>query len=549
MNAFQKGSEMNEYNHSITDGNRSILENFEALTPSSEGKYRIYQLKQNGEDVQFKIDGTIMSVELKKPIPPGGQATMELDFKAQIPIVIRRMGRNNEEGISYSMAQWYPKICEYDREGWHADPYVGREFYGVWGDFDVKINAHKKLKIAGTGVLQNADEIGFGYDKPDTKLNRICKKKRTWHFVAKNVHDFVWAADEDYIHTTAMSDSGVKLHFFYDPKTAIAKSWEILPRYMQKAFDYLESRYGAYPYSDFSFIQAGDGGMEYPMATLIKGKRSERGLVGLASHELIHSWFYGVLGNNELLHPWMDEGFTVYAEILMMSEFFPNVDEYNIEYFNPFSNVAKNYVRSLWLGVEEPLSTHSNHYRSNMGYSLGAYSKGGLFLWQLESIIGREAMDKGWLVYYDKWKFKHPGPKDFIEVMEEVSGIELNWYLEQWVEDVQKINYVITSVGEEDGKTIALIHKKGQAAMPLDIELKLTNGEVFKYHIPLSSMQQSKTMDSAFGYFRTLSPWKENKDHYKMILPGHISEFQQLTIDPTGRLVDVVLEDNIWVRQ
>jgi aminopeptidase N len=184
-----------------------------------------------------------------------------------------------------------------------------------------------------------------------------------------------------------------------------------------------------------------------------------------------------------------------------------------------------------------------------MGYSLGAYSKGGLFLWQLESIIGREAMDKGWLVYYDKWKFKHPGPKDFIEVMEEVSGIELNWYLEQWVEDVQKINYVITSVGEEDGKTIALIHKKGQAAMPLDIELKLTNGEVFKYHIPLSSMQQSKTMDSAFGYFRTLSPWKENKDHYKMILPGHISEFQQLTIDPTGRLVDVVLEDNIWVRQ
>ncbi|MEO5648117.1 MAG: M1 family peptidase, partial [Chitinophagaceae bacterium] len=173
-NAFQPNSMMDvrsqELGKSMISGKQdwdSRIKNRIANLKANEiGSQKILSLKMNDVDQPFKYHETILEVLLIQPILPGVKVNLTMQFETQIPIQIRRSGRDNLEGVRYSMSQWYPKICEYDYEGWHPTPYVAREFYGVWGDYDVSININKNYKLAGSGVLQNAAEIGWGYDKP-----------------------------------------------------------------------------------------------------------------------------------------------------------------------------------------------------------------------------------------------------------------------------------------------------------------------------------------------------------------------------------------------
>jgi hypothetical protein len=166
-------------------------------------------------------------VTLAKPILPGKSSTLTLDFDGQVPVQIRRSGRNNSEGIELSMAQWYPKMAEFDFEGWHADPYIAREFHGVWGDFDVKITIDKNYILGGSGYLENKNEIGFGYEENGKIVKKDPKSKTlTWHFVAPNVHDFTWAADKNYLHDVIKGPNNVDLHFLYKNNQKIIENWK-----------------------------------------------------------------------------------------------------------------------------------------------------------------------------------------------------------------------------------------------------------------------------------------------------------------------------------
>jgi hypothetical protein len=152
---------------------------------------------------------------LDKPILPKNKVVFDTEFEAQVPIQIRRSGRDNAEGVRFSMSQWYPKMSEYDHEGWHPTPYIAREFYGVWGDFEVNLSIQKDYVVAATGYLQNPQEIGHGYENEGSKVNRPAGDMLTWKFVAPNVHDFVWAADPEYIHISKNVRDGLVLHAFY----------------------------------------------------------------------------------------------------------------------------------------------------------------------------------------------------------------------------------------------------------------------------------------------------------------------------------------------
>jgi len=170
-----------------------------------------------------------------------------MNFNSQVPVQIRRSGRDNEEGISYSMSQWYPKLCEYDYQGWHANPYIGREFHGVWGDFDVKITIDGKYIVPASGV-QQSDNVFTGTNDA----------KRTWHYRAENVHDFVWAADPDYKFLTYQTKDGVELQFFFQPGEETTENWSKLPVIMDDALSFMNKKYGKYPYPVYKFIQGGD---------------------------------------------------------------------------------------------------------------------------------------------------------------------------------------------------------------------------------------------------------------------------------------------------
>ena len=205
FNAFQPGSEMDIRVQHIPDPDPRIMiegtSRIATLSKSEMGYLHAQSLTQDGQEVAFTEEGTILVVDLAHPLHPGEKTVLEMSFKGQVPLQIRRAGRNNEEGVALSMSQWYPKLAEYDAEGWHANPYIGREFHGVWGNFDVKLTLDKDYTVAGSGYLQNPQEVGHGYQAPGTRV-KTRGKTLTWHFKAPRVHDFMWAADPNYLHDT-----------------------------------------------------------------------------------------------------------------------------------------------------------------------------------------------------------------------------------------------------------------------------------------------------------------------------------------------------------
>ena len=165
---------------------------------------------------------------LDKPILPKVKTSLEVSFQAQVPLQVRRSGRDNAEGIRYSMSQWYPKMVEYDYQGWNANPYVAREFYGVWGDYNVKITIDKNYMVAGTGTLQNPNQIGFGYSTPQLKVAKPVGNTLTWNFAANNVHDFMWAADPDYTMIKKEVKDGPTLYIVHKNVDSLQDRWQKL---------------------------------------------------------------------------------------------------------------------------------------------------------------------------------------------------------------------------------------------------------------------------------------------------------------------------------
>jgi hypothetical protein len=544
MNAFQPGSAMDVRSRSLPDPDPRVTDRISKLKPDEIGYLKIKSLTLNGKPCQFITEGTILEVTLPENIAPLSKVTFEAEFEGQVPIQIRRNGRMSREGVDYSMAQWYPKMCEYDYQGWHANPYVGREFYGVWGDYDVTIRIDQKYTIGGSGILQNPLEIGKGYAENATPKPENGKLK--WHFIAKNVHDFMWGADPNYKHTTFKGEDGTLFHFFYIPSER-TESWEKFPPIISKAFVYMGENYGKYPYSDFSFVQGGDGGMEYPMSTLITGERNLISLVGVSVHEAFHSWYQGVLGSNESLYGWMDEGFTSFASnhtmnYLKQMKLLPGqkVEE------DPIAVDVLGYVRLALSGSEEPLSTHADHFNTNTAYGLASYVKGSAFLQQLNYIEGDAVFRKAMLSYFETWKFKHPNVNDLIRVHEKASGLELDWFKEYFVNTTHTIDYGFETVSENGKKTQVTLKRVGIMPMPLDIVVTYDNGSKESFYIPLDILRGEKANEKPTEKRTVLGDWQWVNKDYTFDINSDIKKIAKIQIDPTKRMADVDGENNTW---
>ncbi len=540
FNAFRPNSEMDVRSRNLPDSDPRVKDRIQKLKPEEEGWHKILSLKQDGTPLSYQIQGTVLEVKTN-PIPPGGKAVFDMEFKSQIPIQIRRNGRYNAEGVAYSMSQWYPKMAEYDDEGWHPDPYIGREFYGVWGDFDVKITLDKKFLVGATGVLQNPQAVGHGYEDRSKPLNLPAGDKLTWHFTAKDVHDFAWGADPEFVHETLQVPDGPLMHFLYKKDKNYSKTWQEFQPYMSRFFTEMGRRFGKYPYPQFTFIQGGDGGMEYPMLTLITGNRSLGSLVGVSVHEAVHNWYYGVLATNEAKYPWMDEGFTTYASDELMDFLFDkkSTDRHKGSYRQYF------YLDSI--GWREPLCTHADWYHNNTAYGISAYPSGAVFLHQLSYIIGKENFDQGILDYFEAWKFKHPKPDDFIRVMEKRSGMVLQWYLEQFMHSLNRVDYGIGDISADGKKTKIRLVRVGDFPMPVDVHVEFKNGITGFYTIPLDIMRGEKTKDNGVQY-TVLPDWPWVNPEYEFELDAPFKDIKRVEIDPSGRMADIKRGNNASAR-
>jgi peptidase M1 membrane alanine aminopeptidase len=548
FNAFQPNSEMDANLQTLPDPDgrmatnigtpqRPIYESRIAkLNPDEIGYLRVKKLTQDGVPATISHESTILKVTLPTPILPHSRTVLGLDFEGQVPVMIRRAGRNSPDGVALSMAQWYPKMVAYDHKGWHTTEYLGREFYGVWGNFDVKITLDKTYLVGASGVLQNPNEIGFGYEDKGVKVPTTKAATKTWHFIAERVHDFTWAADPQYVHDKHQLADGKTIHFIYKK---YKDTWKQIQEPMLKVFDYYNQLIGKYPWPQYSFIQGGDGGMEYAMCTLMVGNEKYERLVGTAAHELAHAWFQHLLATDEAAYPWMDEGFTSYIEYLAEHQILKTKKT-----ANPFDSAYKGYFGLVKSGFQEPTITHSDRFATNYAYSVTAYYKGLLFLTQLDYLMGNEALQKTLKRYYNEYAFKNPTPNDFIRIAEKVSGMQLQWFLNEFMETDHTADYAISKVEGKGNKTEVTLKRVGR--LPLSIDLWVTDkADNIRYvYVPLR-MTYAEKPNTYPAYPRTVLPaWGWGNPTYTFTLDMPLEDIKSIALDPENKSVDTDKENN-----
>lgn len=587
-NAFQPNSMMDVRSRELgkiragrgQDWDQRVRDRIEKLNDTSIGYQKIASIKMNGINQPFTVHETILEVKLTKPIAPRSKVTFDMDYQSQIPVQIRRAGRDASNGVRYSMSQWYPKMAEYDYNGWHPNPYVAREFYGVWGDYDVKITIDKSYILGGTGYLQNASQIGYGYETAGTKVTRPAGNSLTWHFVAPNVHDFMWAADPDYRHIVRNIPNGPTIHVLYNRDmnsitrqyqglrddvraryadanayaSVLDNQWNEIADAAVAVYPFITKKFGAYPYKQYSFIHGGDGGMEYPMGTLLAGAS-----LGTAFHEWMHTWYQMLLGTNESLYAWMDEGFTEWATDKLEAFYRDSVirkrvanDPARIHAMDsvsriPLADHRANYASYFSLvnsGLEEPLSTHADHFNTNAAYGAAAYSKGCVFLAQLGYITGEAVRDRIMLEYYNQWRFKHPNADDFLRIAEKVSKMELDWYKEYWVNSTKTIDYGIDSLWETGGKTKIRLRRIGRMPMPIDVVIEYKDGTREMAYIPMYLMFGAKPVEDKSIPRTVHESWKWTHPQYVFEISRRIADIRSVEIDPSLRMADVERQNN-----
>jgi aminopeptidase N len=298
--------------------------------------------------------------------------------------------------------------------------------------------------------------------------------------------------------------------------------------------------------------------MEYPMATLLSSPS-----LGTAIHEWMHSWYQMMLATNESLYAWMDEGFTSFAENLV-TQFNTGLsdittyqdalkkrpDNENLRFLvenvlpKQHAGAYNSYFSLVQSGLEEPLTTHADHFNTNTAYSAAAYSKGEVFMEQLGYIVGADVRDKIILEYYKQWKFKHPDVNDFMKLAEDVSGIQLDWYQMYFVNTTRTIDYGIDSLWEENGVSKIRLRRTGLMPMPIDLQLTLKDGTTQMHYIPLNLMYGQKPVETKEENRTAYEPWKWTHPTYMISSSKKLSDITSVEIDPSYRMADINRKDN-----
>ena len=549
FNAFQPGSMMDYRLSNIIDPDRRMIKNIgtsdkpepqskiATLTPEQIGYQNIQTLTVNGITANFKVDGTILEVTPSKPILAGETATFNMEWEAQVPEQIRRSGRNSAENVAFSMAQWYPKMAHFDEFGWHLDEYVAREFVAPFGNFDVTIHIDPTYVIGASGKLQNPNEVK-GYQNNATIKSK--NGKASWNFKAENIHDFAWAADPKLVIDSAKSNGGVTVYTAYIPTNSeVKENWNTALKLATEFFDFCEVRYGAYPWPTYSIVQGGDGGMEYGTATLVTGGRNIKSLVDVIFHEAAHSWYQHLFGINETVDEWFDEGFTSYIQDIAFQHLFERKGSLDT---NPVIGSYRAYYKLALSGKEEPMSLLADYYKTNYAYSNQAYNKGAVMAEQLGYIIGKENLDKTFLKFYEIWKFKHPTPNDFKRVAEDISGINLKWYFNLFINTTRTIDYSINKITDKEIE----LENKSDIAMPIDLLVEYQDGSKELFYIPLREMRGEKPKETYALYddvkWTVITDWFWTKPTYTIPINKKVKRAE---IDPTKRLADIDHTNNI----
>lgn len=434
----------NAYKNDQTAFSEQRLENGETdfyfSTPEQKGyinqlDFRVNDIHAELEDHPQYID--IVKLILPQPLAPGATALITTPFHLQLP---QNFSRGGHIGQSYQLTQWYPRPAVYDRKGWHPMPYLAQgEFYSEFGNYDVTITLPENYAVAATGVLQNEEEKEWlksrkSFSWKERKYRKKVKRGmyktvkeffpasstiyKTLHYRQDSVVDFSWFADKRFAvdHDTCMLPSGktVDVYAFYTTKSK--QIWSnSLPAIKKSLLNYAGAL-GGYPYQNVSAVEISSkeiGGMEYPAVTAISAQ-TEQQLQEIISHEVGHNWLYDVLASNERMHPWMDEGMNTYYDY----RFGDVKGKFSTQQimklgFETFATIKK----------DQPIDLPAQQY-SWINYGLSVYYKAAEWMKLLETKMGKERFDTLMKDYYRQWKFKHPYPEDFRNMVKQHAAFD-----------------------------------------------------------------------------------------------------------------------------
>lgn len=595
QNAFQPGSYLDKLQKS--NNYRSGYGKYETQKKGTE----VLKMQVDGTDLKMELDNTILKVFLSRPLKSGESMTFDIEFKTYFDAsseVRRRMKIFNSGSFDtkhYDGVLWYPRISVYDRKfGWCKDQHLGKEFYGDFGAFDVELTLATNFVLDATGFLLNREEVlppalrqkldikNFAAKQWGEKASVIIPydstQKKTWKFHAENVHDFAFTADPTYRigEAEVMLPNGNKVQCIALAQESHARGWQNAAEYAGLIIRTFSEDIGMYVYNKIIVADARDG-MEYPMLTLDGGNDPD--YRELFVHEIGHNWFYGQVGNNETYRAALDEGFTQFLTVWGLEKLegdtMPEEKIAEKGYAGMFRkpNMARDIKGFRWyladaLESKDPqLNTHSNGFGGALHHGGGyrqVYYKTATMLYNLEYVLGEELFIKAMQHYFDQWKICHPYFEDFRNSIIQFTGVDLNWFFDQWLETDKRCDYAVTRIKksrpelksesgelaadsssgnpqeESKGEYFSITFKrKDRMQMPIDFQVIAKDGNKYNYHIPndwFVKKTDATVLPRWIGW-DLLQPTYTAKVH----IPSGI---QEVIIDTSGRLADINKLDN-----
>jgi peptidase M1-like protein len=491
--------------------------------------------------LKYVVNGTLMKVDLPRPLSPGGRQVLEIGWSFPFGPNSNRMGIELIDGsYVYEVAQWYPRLAVYDDvRGWNTEQYLGQgEFYLEYGSFDVSLSVPANMLVAATGTLQNPTQVltttqrarlarARGSDSTVVirGLNEIADPSTrplshagtfTWRFTADSVRDFAWAAARHFVWDAARANGGKTLAMSFYPPSA-EPVWNQSTQYVRFAVDNYSS-WHRYPYPVAINVNGIEGGMEYPMIVFCHNRTDPQALFSVTDHEIGHTWFPMLVGSNERLYPWMDEGFNTFINRYNWDKKYPGA-------YNRRGDPGI-YIPFALSGKEEPAMTPADRIAGSL--STTAYTKPGLGLILLrDHIIGPERFDPAFKQYISRWAYKHPTPADFFRSFEDGVGEDLSWFWRSWFYSTETLDQAVDSVASDSGSVASRIFLRNAGAMPMPVELELVMDDG-------TTKQMSLPVEVWYG------------GRYYNVLVPEAKKVVRVTIDPKKLFPDVRRENNLW---
>ena len=491
--------------------------------------------------LKYFVNGTLMKVDLPRPLPPRGRQVLDIGWSFPFGPNSNRMGIELIDGsYVYEVAQWYPRLAVYDdMRGWNTEQYLGQgEFYLEYGSFDVSLSVPANMLVAATGTLQNPTQVLTatqrarlarargrdstvvirGLEEVDDPGSRPPSRSGTltWRFTADSVRDFAWAAARHFVWDAARANGGKTLAMSFYPPSA-EPIWNQSTQYVRFAVDNYSAWY-RYPYPVAINVNGIEGGMEYPMIVFCHNRTDPQALFSVTDHEIGHTWFPMIVGNNERLYAWMDEGFNTFLNRYNWDKKYPGA-------YNRRGDPGI-YIPFALSGKEESIMTPADRIRGSL--STTAYTKPGLGLILLrDRIIGPERFDPAFKQYIDRWAYKHPAPADFFRSFEDGVGEDLSWFWRSWFYTTETLDQAVDSVASDSGSIASRIFLRNAGAIPMPVELELVMDDG-------TTKQMSLPVEVWYG-----------GDHYNVLVP-EAKKVVRVTIDPKKLYPDVRRENNVW---